>query len=81
MMFILSLFLYKITDKKEKMLKSYLREVNKLLWKTSTKYKNTKLTFVIYSDLLSQIKFDITSAYYFVDIYEPHTQNILGFCR
>ena len=47
-----------------------LRNVNKHVWKQSIKYEDLRIALLF--------KFDLKSAYHFVDIYPPHTK-YLGF--
>jgi hypothetical protein len=55
-----------------------LREVNKHLWKQPVKYEDIKVALSFMEKGCYQIKFDLTSAYHFVDIFDEHTQ-FLGF--
>ena len=55
-----------------------LREVNKHLWKQPVKYEDIKVALAYLQKGFYQIKFDLTSAYHFVDIFSPHTE-FLGF--
>lgn len=50
-----------------------LREVNVHLWKQAVKYEDIKVALSYMKKGCFQIKFDLTSAYQFVDIYYPHT--------
>lgn len=55
-----------------------LRVVNKHVWKQSVKYEDIKVALAFLEKGFYMIKFDITSAYHFVEIFEPHTE-FLGF--
>lgn len=50
-----------------------LREVNKHIWKQSVKYEDLRLALMYLEKDSWMIKFDIHSAYHFLDIYYPHT--------
>ena len=55
-----------------------LREVNKYLWKQPVKYEDIKVALAYLQKGYYQIKFDLTSAYHFIEIFKPHT-DYLGF--
>ena len=55
-----------------------LRVVNKHLWKQKVRFEDIKVALSYLEKGFYQIKFDLTSAYHFVDIYKPHTE-YLGF--
>ncbi|XP_052253990.1 uncharacterized protein LOC127860151 [Dreissena polymorpha] len=55
-----------------------LRKVNLHVWKQSVKYEDLRLALMYIKKDCWMIKFDITSAYHFVDIFLPHT-DYLGF--
>jgi hypothetical protein len=55
-----------------------LREVNVHLWKQSVKYDDLRLALLYLEKGFWMIKFDIHSAYHFIDIFMPHTE-YLGF--
>jgi len=55
-----------------------LRKVNLHVWKQSVKYEDLRLALMYIQKDFWMIKFDITSAYHFVDIFLPHT-DYLGF--
>ena len=55
-----------------------LRVVNKHLWKMPIKYDDIKVVLDYLQNDFFMVKFDLTSAYHFVDIYLPHTE-YLGF--
>ena len=56
-----------------------LRLVNKHLWKQSIKYEDIKVALAFFEKGFHMIKFDLTSAYHFIEIFKPHT-DYLGFC-
>ena len=55
-----------------------LRVVNKHLWKQKVRFEDIRIAFSYLEKGFYQIKFDLTSAYHFVEIYKPHTE-FLGF--
>jgi hypothetical protein len=55
-----------------------LRNVNKHLWKQSVKFEDLRIALSYLQKGYFMIKFDITSAYHFIEIFEPHT-DFLGF--
>ena len=55
-----------------------LREVNQNLWKQSVKFEDFKVAMLYLKPNDWMFKFDIHSAYHFIDIYLPHTE-FLGF--
>lgn len=55
-----------------------LRVVNKHLWKQPVKYDDIKVALSFLQKCSYMIKFDLTSAYHFVEIFSPHTE-YLGF--
>ena len=55
-----------------------LRLVNKHLWKQSIKYEDIRIALMHLESESWMIKFDIHSAYHFIDVYIPHT-TFLGF--
>lgn len=55
-----------------------LRVVNKHVWKQSVKYEDIKIALTLIQKGDFMVKFDLTSAYHLVDIFEPHTE-YLGF--
>ena len=55
-----------------------LRLVNKHLWKQSIKYEDIRIALMYLESESWMIKFDIHSAYHFIDVYIPHT-TFLGF--
>ena len=55
-----------------------LRLVNKHVWKQSVKYEDLRLALMYLEKDCWMIKFDIHSAYHFLDIFYDHTQ-YLGF--
>lgn len=55
-----------------------LRNVNKHLWKQSVKFEDLRIALSYLQKGSFMIKFDITSAYHFIEIFEPHTE-FLGF--
>ena len=55
-----------------------LRVVNKHLWKQSVKYEDIKVALTFLQKGFFMVKFDLTSAYHFVEMFEPHTE-FLGF--
>ena len=55
-----------------------LRIVNQHLWKQSVKYDDTKIALSYFTKDCFMYKFDIHSAYHFIDIFPPHTE-FLGF--
>ena len=55
-----------------------LRAVNRHVWKQSVKYEDLRLALMYLERDSWMIKFDIHSAYHFLDIYYPHT-DFLGF--
>ena len=55
-----------------------LQEVNKHLWKQSVRYEDIKVALAFLQKGFHMIKFDLTSAYHFVEIFRPHTE-YLGF--
>ena len=55
-----------------------LRNVNKHIWKQSVKYDDLKIALSFLEMNFYSIRFDITSAYHFCEIFYPHTE-FLGF--
>jgi len=55
-----------------------LRVVNKHIWKQSVKYEDLKIALSYLQRGFYMFKFDLTSAYHFINIYEGHTK-FLGF--
>ena len=55
-----------------------LRTVNKHLWKQQIKFEDLKAVLSFWKKDFHLIKFDLTSAYHFVEIYKEHT-DYLGF--
>ncbi|XP_014680270.1 PREDICTED: uncharacterized protein LOC106820250, partial [Priapulus caudatus] len=55
-----------------------LREVNIHLWKQSVRYEDLRLVLMYLEQGFWMVKFDIHSAYHFIDIFLPHTE-YLGF--
>ncbi|MEW8544359.1 MAG: reverse transcriptase domain-containing protein [Candidatus Thiodiazotropha sp.] len=55
-----------------------LRIVNQHIWKQSVKYDDLKIALSYLQKGFHMIKFDITSAYHFIEIFPPHTE-FLGF--
>ena len=55
-----------------------LRLVNMHIWKQSVKYDDIRIALLYLKQGSWMIKFDIPSAYHFLDIYPPHTE-VLGF--
>ena len=55
-----------------------LRVVNKHIWKQSVKYEDLKVVLAYIRKGYFMIKFDLTSAYNFNEIYKHHTK-YLGF--
>ena len=55
-----------------------LRVVNKHLWKQSVKYEDIKIALAYLQQGFHMIRFDLTSAYHFIDLYYPHT-DFMGF--
>ena len=55
-----------------------LRLVSMHIWKQSVKYDDIRIALLYLKQGSWMIKFDIHSAYHFLDIYPPHTQ-FLGF--
>lgn len=55
-----------------------LRKVNLHVWKQSVKFEDLRLALMYLEKGCWMIKFDIHSAYHFVDIFLPHTE-YLGF--
>ena len=55
-----------------------LRVVNKHLWKQKVKFEDIRIALSYLEKGFYQIKFDLTSAYHFIEIYKPHTE-FLGF--
>ena len=55
-----------------------LRVVNKHLWKQSVKYEDIKIDLAYLQQGFHMIRFDLTSAYHFIDLYYPHT-DFIGF--
>ena len=55
-----------------------LRVVNKHLWKQSVKYEDIKIDLAYLQQGFHMIRFDLTSAYHFIDLYYPYT-DFIGF--
>ena len=55
-----------------------LRNVNKHVWKQSIKYEDLRIALLYLENGYYMFKFDLKSAYHFVEIYPPHTK-YLGF--
>ena len=55
-----------------------LREVNKHVWKEKIKYEDIKVALDFLEKGFYMIKFDITSAYHFINVADNHT-DFLGF--
>jgi hypothetical protein len=55
-----------------------LRVVNKHIWKLSVKFEDLRIALSFFKKDCHVIKFDITIAYHFIEIYPPHT-DFLGF--
>ncbi|XP_053389358.1 uncharacterized protein LOC128552356 [Mercenaria mercenaria] len=55
-----------------------LRAVNNHIWKQSVKFEDLRIALSFLKKDFHMIKFDITSAYHFIEIYPPHT-DYLGF--
>lgn len=55
-----------------------LREVNKHVWKEKVKYEDIKVALAFLEQGFHMIKFDITSAYHFLNVKDTHT-DFLGF--
>jgi hypothetical protein len=51
-----------------------LRAVNKHIWKQSVKFEDLRIALSFLKTDCHMIKFDITSAYHFIEIYPPHTK-------
>lgn len=54
------------------------RSVNQHLWKQSVKFEDLNVVLSYLRNGVRLLKFDLTSAYHFIDIYQPHTE-FLGF--
>ena len=67
-----------VRDNGKKRLILDLRIVNKHIWKQSFKYDDMKIALSYLDINQLMIKYDIHSAYHFIDIYPPHT-TFLGF--
>ena len=67
-----------VRDTGKKRLILDLRIVNKHVWKQSVKYDDIKIALSFLEKDHWMVKYDIHSAYHFVDIYPPHT-DFLGF--
>ncbi|XP_053378570.1 uncharacterized protein LOC123554439 [Mercenaria mercenaria] len=64
------------SDKKRLILD--LRNVNSHIWKQSVRFEDIKTALSFLYKGHSMIKFDLTSAYHFIEIFRPHTE-YLGF--
>ena len=65
-------------NKEKKRLILDLRNVNVHIWKQSVKFDDIKTALSLLRKGHFMIKFDLTSAYHFIEIYGPHT-DFLGF--